>query len=129
MYRVKVAENSRVSKVYQIVNALVGDIEAGRLEKEHKLSSINQFSKENSVARDTVEKAYKLLRKRGYIASFPGRGYFVLGSYRKQRKVLLIFNKLSSFKKIIYESLVKALAGKAKVYLQIHNYNPKRLKE
>lgn len=78
MYQIKVVENNRFSKVQQIVNALVKDIETGALEKEERLPSINQFSKKNCVARDTVEKAYKQLRKRGYIASFPSRGYFVL---------------------------------------------------
>lgn len=38
-------------------------------------------------------------------------------------KVLLIFNKLSSYKKIIYESFLEVLGDKAKVELQIHNYD------
>ncbi len=128
MYHVKVKENHRISKVQQIVNAVVKDIEAGVLPGEKQLPSINQFSDKNNVARDTVEKAYRELRKRGYITSFPGRGYYVLGKNKKQLKVLLIFNKLSSFKKIIYENLLEELDVKAKVDLQIHHYDPKRLK-
>lgn len=129
MYQVKVSNNARLSKVQQIVNALVKDIETGRLKADQKLPSINQFSDENRVARDTVEKAYQQLKKRGYIASFPARGYFVLANWKKQKKVLLIFNKLSSFKKIIYENLLKSLGTKAKVDLQIHHYDPRLLKE
>jgi DNA-binding transcriptional regulator YhcF (GntR family) len=128
MYQVKVLNNSTVSKVQQIVNAVVHDIEAGVLRPQERLPSINEFSEQNSVARDTVEKAYIQLRKRGFIESFRGRGYFIMGETRKQKKVLLIFNKMSSFKKIIYESLLKSLGTKAKVDLQIHHYSPRQLK-
>ena len=129
MYRVKLKENHRISKIQQIVNAVVKDIEVGVFPKEKQLPSINQFSDENNVARETVEKAYRQLKKRGYIASIPGRGFYVLGKNRKRLKVLLIFNKLSSFKKIIYESLLEELGAKAKVDLQVHHYDPKKLKE
>lgn len=129
MYRVKVSANAPDSKVSQIANSMLKDIEAGTLEKGKRLPSINEFSEENKVARDTIEKAYHLLKKRGYVVSYPGRGYFVLGTSRKRKKVLLIFNKLSSFKKIIYESLLSSLGNKAKVDLQVHHYNPKLLKD
>lgn len=129
MYRVKLKENHRISKIQQIVNAVIKDIEVGVFPKEKQLPSINQFSDENNVARETVEKAYRQLKKRGYIASIPGRGFYVLGKNRKRLKVLLIFNKLSSFKKIIYESLLEELGTKAKVDLQIHHYDPKKLKD
>ncbi|MEO6733823.1 MAG: GntR family transcriptional regulator [Ferruginibacter sp.] len=129
MYQLKVADHSHVTKVQQIVNSIVKDIDAGKLKKEERLPSINQFSEQHSVARDTIEKAYKQLRRQGYIASFPGRGYFVLGNSRRQLKVLLIFNKLSSYKKTVYESFLQSLGGKAKVDLQIHHYDPRILKE
>jgi hypothetical protein len=38
-------------------------------------------------------------------------------------KVLLLFNKLSSYKKIIYYSIVETLGDHATVDLQIHHYN------
>lgn len=128
MYRVKVKENYPISKKQQIVNAVIKDIEKGIFPKEKQLPSINQFSEENNVARDTIGKAYQQLRKRGYITSIPGRGYYVLGKNKKKIKVLLIFNNISSFKKIIYESLLVELGGKVKVDLQIHHYGPKCLK-
>jgi DNA-binding transcriptional regulator YhcF (GntR family) len=128
-YRVNISTNKRLSKVQQIVAAFVKDIESGKLKNEQQLPSINRFSEENAVGRDTIEKAYKHLRRRGYVASLQGRGYFVVGQDKKQPRVLLIFNKLSSFKKIIYDSLIDSLKGKAKVDLQIHHYDPKLLRE
>lgn len=129
MYHIKVYTNNPISKFKQIADAIILDIEAGILKKDERLPSINRFSEDNKVSRDTVEKAYCLLKKRGYIAAFPGRGNFVLERNRKLHRVLLVFNKLSSFKKIIYESLLQSLAGKAKVDLKVHHYCPKGLKE
>jgi DNA-binding transcriptional regulator YhcF (GntR family) len=130
MYKISVANNIQSSKVEQIVVAITKDIDRGALKGGQKLPSINEFSDSNKVARDTVEKAYKQLRTRGYIASYPSRGYFVLGQHgRKQLRVLLIFNKLSSFKKSIYDGILQGLGKKAKVDLQIHHYDPKLLRE
>ena len=41
----------------------------------------------------------------------------------------MVFNKLSSFKKIIYYSFLKALGERAAIDLQIHHYNPQHLKK
>lgn len=127
--KVKVFDRVQTSKVNQIVVAIATNIERGTLKEGYKLPSINEFSEKNRVARDTIEKAYKQLRMQGYIASYPSRGYFVLGRSAKQLRVLLLFNKLSSFKKIVYDEMLLAFGEQAKVELQIHHYNPKLLQE
>lgn len=71
---------SPVTKVDQIVNSLIGQIEQGALANSERLLSINMFSKKHAVARDTVEKAYKRLKARGYIQSVAGKGYYISGT-------------------------------------------------
>ncbi len=116
--------------IYKDISHIIArDIEKGILQKNFQLPSINEFSNKYSVGRDTVEKAYKDLKKQAYIKSFPGKGCFVVGKKGTKLKVLLIFNKLSSYKKIVYDSLVKTLGKKAQVDLQIHHYDPKILRE
>lgn len=112
-----------------IAEIIAGDIEKGYLQKKAQLPSINEFSAKYSVARDTIEKAYKQLKKENYISSSPGIGYFVVGKKDSKLKVLLVFNKLSLFKKIVYDAVIKAMGSKAKVDLQIHHYDPRILKE
>ena len=129
MYKVKLKDNIQSSKVEQIVHAMAKDIDNNVLKQGQQLPTINDFSEQNKVARDTIEKAYKRLRTKGYIASYPGRGYFVLDKKRKKLRVLLIFNKISSFKKIIYDSILEGLFKKAKVDLRIHHYDPNLLRE
>lgn len=129
MYKVDIVEYIRFSKVQQIFNALVSEIEEGRLKEESKLPSINQFSEINKVARDTVEKAYRQLRRKGYIASYPGRGYFVLGGCKNQIRVLVIFSELNPYEKEVYESMLMSLKEKATVDLKIHYHSPQHLAE
>lgn len=113
----------------QIAMSIGRQIDKGQLKKNFLLPSINLFSDQYDVARDTVERAYKELKKQGYITSVSGKGYYVVGKKETKLKILLVFNKLSSFKKIIYYSFLKTLADKAVVDLQIHHYNPRHLKE
>ncbi|MEO8415557.1 MAG: winged helix-turn-helix domain-containing protein [Ginsengibacter sp.] len=113
----------------QIAQSIGKQIEKGHLKKDFNLPSINIFSDRYAVARDTVERAYKELRKQGYITSVIGKGYYVIGKKETKIKILLVVNKLSSFKKIIYYSFLHRLGEKAIVDLQIHHYNPLHLKK
>jgi DNA-binding transcriptional regulator YhcF (GntR family) len=129
MYQVKIVENNRSSKLQQIVGAFVKDIDRGVLKKGEKLPTINEFSKLNGVSRDTIERAYGRMRALGYITSSPCRGYFVNGKNSDKLKVLLIFNRFGSFKKVIYDALLDGLGKKAIVNLSFHHYSLKLLKE
>lgn len=129
MHRFVIKHNSKLSKVTQIARSIARDIEKDLLKKDFQLPSINDFSEQYAVARDTVEKAYKELKKEGYITSVAAKGYFVVGKKEDKLKILLIFNKISSYKKIIYDSFLETLGEKARVDLQIHHYSPRLLKE
>ncbi len=129
MRQIRFNHNAKLPKVKQIVQAIVSQIEKGQLVKDDKLPSINEFSDKYAVARDTVERAYKELKDQGYITSVATKGYFVQGKKDQRLKILLIFNRLSSYKKIIYDSLVQTLGEEARVDLQIHRYDPQLLKE
>jgi len=129
MYRFTFYPDKKLSKLQQIARSIIVDIEKGVLAKDACLPSINAFSAQYEVARDTIERAYKNLKSQGYITSVAGKGYFVRGKREKHLKILLIFNKLSSFKKSFYESFICALGDKAKVSLQVHHYNDLFLRE
>ncbi|AXY72612.1 GntR family transcriptional regulator [Paraflavitalea soli] len=117
------------SKIKQIVHAVSMAIDNGGLKPHSKLPSINDFSKTYHYGRDTVEKAYRELIEEGYVYAVAAKGYYVVGRKDKKLKVLLIFNKLSSYKKIIYYSFIETLQDKAVVDLQVHHYDIRRLEE
>ncbi len=123
MYLLKLNPVDKVPKYKQIVQSVIADIEKGVLRKNDQLPSISELSEEYYLARDTVEKAYRDLKERGYITSVQGKGYYVIGSGGNKLKILLVFNKLSSYKKIIYYAFLNTLGERAKVDLHIHHYN------
>ncbi|CAN5720206.1 GntR family transcriptional regulator [soil metagenome] len=129
MYELRINHKDKTPKFKQIVQSIVDDIEKGVLKKDDQLPSISELSEEYYLARDTVERAYKELKERAYITSVPGKGFYVAGSDAGKLKILLVFNKLSSYKKIIYYAFLNTLGDKAKVDLRIYHYNAVLFKE
>lgn len=112
---------AKTPKYKQIVKAVIGSIERGVLKQHDQLPSINELSEEYYLARDTVEKAYKELKALGIIDSVRGKGYYILNEKPKQIRVLLVMNKLSAYKKAVYEAFVNTLGERAIVNLHIHH--------
>lgn len=121
---------SNVTLLAQVVNLIQKNIENGTYQPGSKLLSINGFSKKNGVSRDTIEKAYIKLRTAGFVESIPGKGYFVvLRKNENKVNVLLLFNKLSNYKQVVYNSFIDEMKGRANVDLHIYNYNPITFKD
>ncbi len=118
----QIDHNDKMPKYKQIVQAVINDIERGYYVKNEQLMSITELSIEYLLSRDTVEKAYRELKAKGYIISVQGKGYFVKSKREQKLKVLLVLNKMCSYKKTIYYSFLEKLGKNATVDLQIHNY-------
>ncbi|MFD2202612.1 GntR family transcriptional regulator [Shivajiella indica] len=115
-------ENSSIPKYIQIVKAIKSLIVADSLRYGDKIPSINNLSNEYYLSRDTVEKAYVILKKQGIIESVKGKGYYIshhsdLSKYR----ILLLFNKLSSYKKEIFNALIVALEDRGEISFHVHH--------
>jgi DNA-binding transcriptional regulator YhcF (GntR family) len=129
MYKLSLNPSDKTPKYKQIINSVIADIERNVLKKNEQLPSISELSEEYYIARDTVEKAYRELREQGFITSVQGKGYYVNSREGRKMRILLIFNKLSSYKKLIYYAFLKVLGDKASVDLQIHHYNARIFEE
>jgi len=123
-YDLRINHDSEIPKYKQVVELIISDIEAGIFKKGQRIPSINETSEELLLSRDTVEKAYVFLKKKGILSSVRGKGYYVnQTNIQKKIKVALVFNKLSNYKRSIYYSFVKTLGNKAGVDVFIYNYN------
>jgi DNA-binding transcriptional regulator YhcF (GntR family) len=111
-------------KYIQIIKSLLAAISKGKLKRGDKIPSINQLSEEYLLSRDTVEKAYKHLIKDGVLISVRGKGYFINRvDIETSVRVLLVFNKISNYKKQVYNAFVENLSKNVNVDLQIHHSN------
>lgn len=123
MFEIKV--NSTLPKYKQLMNSITSNIELGKIKMGEQLPSINQVSINYYLSRDTVEKAYKMLREKGVVESVKRKGYFVLNSSPESKiRILVLFNKLSSYKKVIYNNIVQYLNGRANIDFFIYHCDP-----
>jgi len=109
-------------KYFQLANSIIKSIADGKLQQDDIMPSINEVSCVFDISRDTAEKAYKYLKGLGILGSVPGKGYFIKHTnLGKQYKILLLFNKLSEHKKIIYDSFAAKLGEQASIDFYIYN--------
>lgn len=119
---IRVDEYSATPKYLQLSNSIITAVENGHIRKGDILPSINELSFVLEVSRDTAEKGYRYLKKKGVIVSVPGKGFYISKvDFKKQTKVFLLFNKLSAHKKIIYDSFVAALGDDVSIDFYIYN--------
>ena len=111
-------------KYMQIIKSVLLAISKGKLKRGDKIPSINQLSEEYLLSRDTVEKAYKHLIKDGVLISVRGKGYFINRvDIENTVRILLVFNKISNYKKQIYNAFVENMGRNVNVDLHIHHSN------
>lgn len=111
---------SSQTKLQQLIHAVSEAIHLGILNEGDFLPSINQMSKQGGISRDTIFKAYSILKQRSIISSTPTKGYFVASeSYR----VFVLLDDFSAFKEQLYQSFRSALPDNYSVDLLFHHYN------
>ena len=119
---VRIDEHSITPKYRQLINSILQGIQYGQIQKNDLLPSINEFSCTLETARSTIERAYNELKRMGLVNSVAGKGFFIVHtSFHKPIKILLLFNKLSIHKKIIYDAFAATLGHEATIDFYIYN--------
>jgi DNA-binding transcriptional regulator YhcF (GntR family) len=117
----KFDESSSQTKLQQLIHAVSEAINLGILKEGDFLPSVNQLNKDSGISRDTIFKAYSILKQRSIISSTPTKGYFVASeSYR----VFVLLDDFSAFKEQLYKSFRANLPDNYSVDLLFHHYNP-----
>lgn len=119
---IRINSNSRIPKYKQIVDSIITNITLGNLMLDDKIPSINALSEEYYLSRDTVEKAYNILKDKQIITSIRGKGYYITRTpLVSKSNILFLVNKLSSYKMRIYNSFVDAMGSNSHVDLYIYH--------
>lgn len=109
-----------MSKVRQIADTISLLVMEGKLKMGDNLPSINEASLNYKVSRDTVFKAYNVLKQSGIIDSKPQKGYFIK---EEVNRVLLLLDNYTAFKQNLYHRFAANLPDNFKVDLLFHQYN------
>jgi len=121
---IQIDEHSRIPKYRQIVDSIIHNISVGNLKIDEKIPSINRFSEEYLLSRDTVEKAYNILKERKIISSIRGKGYYITRTQLLSKvNILMLINKPSSYKIRIYNSFLNNIGNNAHTDLFIYHCN------
>ncbi|MFV9551382.1 GntR family transcriptional regulator [Algibacter sp. PT7-4] len=119
---ININEKSRVPKYQQIIDSIIENISSGNLVMDQKIPSINMFSEEFYLSRDTVEKAYSILKERNIITSIRGKGYYISRTKLISKvNILFLINKLSSYKLRTYNHFIDAIGANSHTDLHIYH--------
>lgn len=114
--------SSAAPKYLQIIDAIIYNISIGNIKIGDRIPSINKLSQEKYLSRDTVERAYSVLKKKKILISVHGKGTYISETDSISKpKILLLVNKLSPYKMRIYNSFLKKIGDSSKV--DIHSYH------
>ncbi|MES1224102.1 MAG: GntR family transcriptional regulator, partial [Bacteroidota bacterium] len=115
-------DRSSTPKYLQLANSIINGILNENIKQGDLLPSLNELTFEFEISRDTAERGYRYLKEAGILGAVQGKGYYVKNAeINTQRKVFLLFNKLSPHNKIIYDSIAASLYNKAQIDLYIYN--------
>ena len=109
-----------------IVDAVNYAVSVGELKVGDMLPSVNQICSEYQLSRDTVFKAYTLLKEQGTIESVPAKGYFVADQIKK---VFVFLDTFKAYKEVLYDTFVKTLPKNVIADVNFHHYNARIFKK
>ncbi len=117
---IPVSDGPGSTKIHTVVNYITEAIGSKEFAEGVLLPSINEISRKSGFSRDTVAKAYAILKARGTVESVPAKGYFVK---RPSQRILMLLDDFSAFKEQLYHSFRANLPGLWRVDLLFHHYN------
>jgi DNA-binding transcriptional regulator YhcF (GntR family) len=118
--KLNIDESAGQTKLQQLVHSITEAISNGKLKVGEALPSVNQLSIESGFSRDTVFKAYRILKKRSIIESAPQKGYYVAS---ESFRVFMLLDDFSAFKEQLYNTFRQNLPETYSVDLWFHHYN------
>lgn len=99
-------------------------IEKGILEKGSKLPSINEICAHNHLARETVVKAFAVLKQKGLISSIHGKGFYISSTNTKTTsRVFVLLDTFTSYKETLYFGMKDAFGDDTFLDLYFHHFN------
>ncbi len=120
MIKFNINPQSEIPKFQQLVDTVVSALATNKLHQGDQLPTVNVMCQENSLSRDTVFKAYSILKEQGIVESVPNRGYFIA---KEGRKIFLFLDTFKAYKEVLYSEFVKNLDKDTIADVHFHHYN------
>ncbi len=123
--KITVNTSSEVPVYKQLIRSIEQLVDKGVYQDGDFLPSMNELSQGLSISKETVKKAYSLLREKGLIESAHGKGFYITSKDTAfKSKVLVLFDKLSTYKFVLYRSFAENVDENVNITIHLHNQDP-----
>lgn len=115
---------SKIPVYKQLITHFETEISNGSYKVGDLLPSMNELAADLDISKETVKKAYSVLRDQGTVETKLGKGCYVApAAINKQTTVLVLFDKLSLYKQVLFDSFTDTLGSEADVTILLHDQN------
>lgn len=119
---IKINKDSNSPLYKQIVGVITSSIISGEVSTGEILPSMNELADELEISKETVKKAYAVLRDLRYIEPKQGKGFFICNPEESSNKrILVLFDKLSTYKQILFNAMAAEIGDNAQITILLHN--------
>jgi len=119
--KIKIDLESQIPVYKQLIQAILSLLEKGVYKEGNFLPSMNDLANELQISKETVKKVYSILREEKVIESTQGKGFFVTNKENAKIKILLLFDKLSTYKQVLYSSFASKIGEMSEITIRLHN--------
>ena len=118
----KIDTNGKESIYRQLVTQVERALHEGTLQAGEQIPSMNELAAQLDISKETVKKAYGILVEKNLVVPKHGKGFYAADLQAVGRpQVLVVFDKFSVYKQILFNAFSETLSGKAEVTIVNHN--------
>jgi len=121
--KIQINSELQIPVYKQLIQSIKTLIDNGNYREGDFIPSMNELSNELEISKETVKKAYAILREKGIIDSSHGKGFYVTNNQDNKIKILLLFDKMSMYKQVLYNSFLNTIGDNAEITIRVHNYD------
>jgi DNA-binding transcriptional regulator YhcF (GntR family) len=126
----QIEPKSMIPVYKQIVLGILDGIAQKKISLGMKMPSIHKIRKEFGLSPGTIIRAYEELRDMGIVSSHQGKGYYISGIHVQEKtKVFLLFDRMNSYKEILYDAILHHLNPGIDADVFFHHYHIKRFEK
>src|SRR5690606_9028497 len=117
--QIEIDPSSKTPIYKQLISSIKSLIQHNRLQPGDELPSMNQLSSDLEISKETVKKAYYILRDQGMIEPAQGKGFYVSNSAKAHLKVFVLFDYINTYKKELFQAFSEPLAHTADFVIRL----------
>lgn len=119
--KIEVDTGSQTPVYKQLIQTIQNLVNTGEFKEGEFIPSMNELASELDISKETVKKAYSILREKGVIESSHGKGFYVTNTTPDKIKILLLFDKISTYKQVLYSSFASRIGDISEITIRLHN--------